>query len=201
MCGIFGALWRESVPASVIEARLQVGIERQRHRGPDGDGTWIEPQGRLGLAHVRLSIIDLTTGAQPMKSPETGCVITYNGEIYNYVELRREIGEELFETTSDTEVILRAYERWGPACVEKLQGMFAFAIWDAKLQKLFVARDRFGIKPFYYTISRGGFYFASEVKALTPFLAGVRTDTNALHDYFSFQFCLGEKHCSMVCGN
>ncbi|KAB1451554.1 asparagine synthase (glutamine-hydrolyzing) [Bordetella bronchiseptica] len=193
MCGIFGALWRESVPASVIEARLQVGIERQRHRGPDGDGTWIEPQGRLGLAHVRLSIIDLTTGAQPMKSPETGCVITYNGEIYNYVELRREIGEELFETTSDTEVILRAYERWGPACVEKLQGMFAFAIWDAKLQKLFVARDRFGIKPFYYTISRGGFYFASEVKALTPFLAGVRTDTNALHDYFSFQFCLGEK--------
>ncbi|QDJ50208.1 asparagine synthase (glutamine-hydrolyzing) [Bordetella hinzii] len=192
MCGIFGAIWRENRPAGLIEKHLQLGVERQRHRGPDGHGLWIHPGGRLGLAHVRLSIIDLNTGAQPMRSA-SGNVITYNGEVYNYIELRKEIGEELFETTSDTEVILRAYEKWGPDCVQKLEGMFAFAIWDEKRGQLFVARDRFGIKPFYYAVSQGGFYFASEIKGLTPFLPEVKTDVNALHDYFAFQFCLGEK--------
>ena len=192
MCGIFGAFWRDTRPAATIGKHLQIGIDRQLHRGPDGHGTWIHPAGKLGLAHARLSIIDLTTGAQPMRG-NAGNVITYNGEIYNYIELRKEIGEELFDTTSDTEVILRAYEKWGEACVEKLEGMFAFAIWDERRGQLFVARDRFGIKPFYYAVAQGGFYFASEVKGLTPFLDRVQTDANALHDYFAFQFCLGEK--------
>lgn len=139
-----------------------------------------------------LSIIDLKTGAQPMISP-SGCVITYNGEVYNYIELREELGRETFRTTSDTEVILRAYERWGDRCVDHLRGMFAFAIWDPAKDALFIARDRFGIKPFYYAIVGDVFYFASEIKGLVPFLPEIRTSLPGLRDYFSFQFCLAEK--------
>ncbi len=165
----------------------------QAHRGPDGEGTWVSPDGRIGLAHVRLSIIDLSeAAAQPMIS-ESGNVITYNGEIYNYVELRHELGAENFRTTSDTEVILRAYERWGEACVGHLRGMFAFALWDAKVGKLFIARDRFGIKPFYYYSDGKRFLFASEMKALVPFIPRLDTNIDSLHDYFCFQFCLGER--------
>jgi asparagine synthase (glutamine-hydrolysing) len=171
---------------------LKTMADRIRHRGPDGDGDWTGADGRVGLAHVRLSIIDLATGAQPMRSP-SGNVITYNGEIYNFVELRKEIGEDAFRTTSDTEVILMAYEKWGERCVEKLRGMFAFALWDAAKGRLFVARDRFGIKPLYYATVDGRFYFASEIKALLPFLQGVEADRDGLHDYFCFQFCLGSK--------
>jgi len=193
MCGIAGAI----VASGLAHARLSLLLSRMadlvRHRGPDGQGTWLSPDGRVGLTHVRLSIIDLSdAAAQPMKS-ESGNVITYNGEIYNYIELRRELGEANFRTTSDTEVILRAYERWGEACVERLRGMFAFALWDAKAQKLFIARDRFGIKPFYYYAAGNHFYFASEMKALVPFLPKLDTDIDALHDYFCFQFCLGER--------
>jgi asparagine synthase (glutamine-hydrolysing) len=163
-----------------------------RHRGPDGDGTWTDPEHSLGLMHVRLSIIDLTTGAQPMRS-SSGNVITYNGEIYNFIELRKELGEHSFRTSSDTEVILRAYEKWGESCVDRLRGMFAFALWDAARQRLFIARDRFGIKPFYYATVNGTFYFASEIKALLPFLPRVEPRLDSLHDYFCFQFCLGAK--------
>lgn len=165
---------------------------RQRHRGPDGEGQWLSPNSRVGFGHVRLSVIDLETGAQPMQS-ESGNVIVYNGEIYNYPELRAELGPDQFRTRSDTEVILRAYERWGQDCVNHLRGMFAFAIWDSERQALFIARDRFGIKPFYYTVTDGGFHFASEIKTLLPFLGSIETDLPALHDYFSFQFCLGDK--------
>jgi len=165
----------------------------QRHRGPDGEGVWMSADSKVGLAHVRLSIIDLSGAAsQPMAS-ESGNVITYNGEIYNYIELRYELGEENFRTTSDTEVILRAYERWGEACVERLRGMFAFALWDAKAARLFLARDRFGIKPLYYYADGKRFLFASEMKALVPFLPRLDTDIDGLHDYFCFQFCLGER--------
>lgn len=167
-------------------------VDLLRHRGPDGDGAWVDEASGVGLAHVRLSIIDLVSGAQPMQF-ESGNVITYNGELYNYIELREEIGKHLFRTGSDTEVILRAYEKWGEACVDRLRGMFAFAIWDAAKHRLFVARDRFGIKPFYYAVANGSFYFASEIKALLPFLPRVETDLAGLNDYFTFQFCLGEK--------
>jgi len=190
MCGIAGAI--ASRPQDDIGAVLSRMQQAIRHRGPDGRGEWISADRRVGLAHARLSIIDLSTGDQPMSSP-AGHVITYNGEIYNFVELRKELGEAPFRTTSDTEVILRAYEKWGERCVEKLRGMFAFAIWDPARNKLFVARDRFGIKPFYYTVVDGRFYFASEVKALVPFMPSPQPDYDGLHDYFCFQFCLGAK--------
>lgn len=191
MCGISGFFHLEpnrlDGPRRLSAMRAAI-----HHRGPDGNADWLSQDARVGLAHVRLAIIDVATGAQPMAS-ESGCVITYNGEIYNYIELRNELGEDLFRTQSDTEVILRAYERWGEDCVQRLRGMFAFAIWDPSKNALFIARDRFGIKPFYFTEQSGSFYFASEIKAICPFLPEVRTHLSALHDYFSFQFCLGAK--------
>jgi len=192
MCGIAGIVVFGEGGNSCLPRVLEVMNSLQSHRGPDGQGLWVNESGRVGLAHVRLSIIDLETGAQPMAS-DGGLMITYNGEIYNYVELREEIGAELFLTTSDTEVILRAYEKWGEDCVDHLRGMFAFAIWDEKEGKLFCARDRFGIKPFYFCQTRVGFVFASEIKALLPFVEEIATDYNGLKDYLAFQFTLGSK--------
>jgi asparagine synthase (glutamine-hydrolysing) len=192
MCGIAGFIAQTATDLMDGAAILETMNQRQVHRGPDGDGIWLEPEGMVGLAHTRLSIIDLASGQQPMRGAN-GNVITFNGEIYNYRELREELGEASFQTTSDTEVILRAYEEWGMHCVEKLRGMFAFALWDAKKQKVFVARDRFGIKPFYYTVQNGKFYFASEIKTLTPFVPSLQTAMSGLQDYFTFQFCLDDK--------
>jgi asparagine synthase (glutamine-hydrolysing) len=192
MCGIAGIVEGRAARRESVEPRLARMQARLRHRGPDGEGVWMSPDGSVGFAHLRLSIIDLNTGDQPMTAP-SGNVITYNGEIYNFIELRKELGEAHFKTTSDTEVILLAYEKWGERCVEKLRGMFAFALWDAAKGKLFVARDRFGIKPIYYATVDGTFYFASEIKALLPFLPKVETNRDGLHDYFCFQFCLGSK--------
>lgn len=189
MCGIAGFLSSAPTASNISRRILATQIDRIRHRGPDGEGIWVSTDGHAGLAHVRLAIIDLTTGAQPMIS-DTGNAITYNGEIYNYIELRKKIGEGCFRTTSDTEVILRAYEKWGERCVEKLRGMFAFALWDAVRGRLYLARDRFGIKPLYYAIVGERFYFASEIKALLPFLPAIETNASGLHDYFCFQFCL-----------
>ena len=189
MCGIAGALDLLFHPLPQPAHRLQVLNHLQHHRGPDGHGIWVHPNQHVGLAHRRLSIIDLDAGAQPMRHP-AGHVITYNGEIYNYVELRDELGPESFRTQSDTEVILRAYERWGAACLDRLRGMFAFAIWDDAASTLFCARDRCGIKPFYYTVVGDVLYFASEIKALLPFVERIDTDPTGLQDYLSFQFCL-----------
>ena len=148
MCGIAGIINTKAYNKKTIQSRLNAMNNLQAHRGPDGDGIWVHDKGGVGFAHRRLSIIDLTSAAaQPMHS-EAGSVITYNGEIYNYIELRQELGEEKFKTSSDTEVIIKAYEKWGEECVDHLRGMFAFAIWDEINQKLFCARDRFGIKPF-----------------------------------------------------
>lgn len=193
MCGIFGLLsdcFRASEQSS---ADLDVGLARIRHRGPDGTGKWVSGSGQVALGHVRLSIIDLETGAQPMHSDDNRYTIIYNGEIFNYVELRAELGDSLFSTHSDTEVVLRAFQRWGADCVNKFRGMFAIAIWDAAEQRLFLARDRFGIKPLYWAKTFQGFYFASEIKALLPFLDRHSVNGAALSDYFTFQFCLGEK--------
>lgn len=192
MCGIAGFLCANGYTLENSNDVLNRMNDIQRHRGPDGNGSWHDVATGVGLAHTRLSIIDLSTGHQPMIAA-SGNVITYNGEIYNYVELRKELGEHTFRTTSDTEVILRAYEKWGDKCVERLRGMFAFALWDAKKQELFVARDRFGIKPFYYLATKDVIFFASEAKALLPFLRRIDTSLDALHDYFCFQFCLGVK--------
>ncbi len=193
MCGIFGFIKTKTCDAKMASIELDKGLARIQHRGPDGVGKWVSPSGHVGLGHVRLSIIDIGSGAQPMHI-EDGCYsIIYNGEIYNYVELRKELGEELFLTQSDTEVILRAFQRWGTDCVNKLRGMFAFALWDAAEEKLFLARDRFGIKPLYWTKTPDGLYFASEIKALTPFIDQRCINSSALSDYFIFQFCLGQK--------
>lgn len=189
MCGIAGIynLRGERYPGLGRALGVMNGL--QRHRGPDGEGVWEHRAGSVGFGHRRLSIIDLASGQQPMRDAE-GNWVTYNGEIYNYLELRDELGLDSFATRSDTEVILRAYRKWGQDCVSHFRGMFAFALWDEANQTLFCARDRFGIKPFYYTVAGGTFYFASEIKALLPFLPDVRTDLQGFKEYVTFQFCL-----------
>jgi len=170
MCGFVAVLAPDGVlPAAVLD-RMR---ERLRHRGPDGHGSWIGPAaGRalVGFGHRRLSIIDLSEAAsQPMFRADGQLVIVYNGEIYNFLELRAELEAlgAVFRTRSDTEVLLAAYEQWGTACLARLNGMFAFAIWDGRRKELFVARDRFGEKPvFLASLPNGGVAFASEMKAL-----------------------------------
>ena len=164
------------------------------HRGPDGHDRWLSDNQRVGLVHRRLAIIDLSdAAAQPMRAPN-GTVITYNGEVYNYRELHSELGSRwTFRSASDTEAILAAYEVHGDGCLTRLRGMFAFAIWDERRQRLFCARDRFGIKPFYYAVVDGVFYFASEAKALLPFLPEISTNRAALAEYLTFQYTIGEK--------
>ena len=159
------------------------------HRGPDAEG--FHRDGPVGLAHRRLSIIDLAGGAQPMFDPYSGAAITFNGEIYNFVELRRrlEAAGIRLHSNSDTEVILHLYRLHGPRCVEHLRGMFAFAIWDPHQQRLFLARDRVGKKPLYYSDLNGVFLFASEAKALLAHPDVPReVDVSSLHSYLTLQY-------------
>ncbi|MEQ1726964.1 MAG: asparagine synthase (glutamine-hydrolyzing) [Vicinamibacterales bacterium] len=190
MCGIAGVCRLTLAPDPGLRGSLEAMDVLQRHRGPDGRGFWVHPQLGVGLGHRRLSIIDLESGAQPM-SDEAGNWISFNGEIYNYIELRELLGPQGFRTTSDTEVILAAYRKWGADCVEHLRGMFAFVIWDDARRLLFCARDRCGIKPLHYTQVGDTLYIASEAKALLPFLPAIATDPQALKEYLAFQFCLG----------
>jgi asparagine synthase (glutamine-hydrolysing) len=193
MCGITGILNLSSEAIPQISNKLDVMKNLLNHRGPDGEGIWVHQKSFVGLAHKRLSIIDLSTsGHQPM-TDESGNWITYNGEIYNFIELRIELGAENFSSTSDTEVILRAYQKWGKDCVNHFRGMFAFAIWDDEKKQLFCARDHFGIKPFYYTVVNNVVYFASEIKALLPFIPSIETNLEGLKEYLTFQFCLAGK--------
>jgi asparagine synthase (glutamine-hydrolysing) len=160
VCGIAGHL---AFPAAEPE-RARRMAERLAHRGPDGAGEWAE--GPIALAHRRLSIIDVAGGAQPMRSADGALAVVCNGEIYNYRELRKELGEERFRTRSDTEVLLELYARDGVAMVERLRGMFAFALWDARARRLLLARDRFGEKPLVYARRGRELFFASELHAL-----------------------------------
>jgi len=164
LCGIAGIL--DLKGGRVDEADLVRMIAPVRHRGPDATGTWTS--GCVGLAHARLSIIDVEGGVQPMTAVEGRVAITFNGEIYNYIELREELrtkGHE-FRTRSDTEVLLRSYLEWGEDCVRRFNGQWAFAIWDGRKDKLFCSRDRLGIRPLFYTVCGGRFLFASEIKSL-----------------------------------
>ena len=139
-------------------------------RGPDAEGAWLSPHAAFG--HRRLSIIDIEGGRQPMIADEDGrplAVLTYSGEIYNFVELRQELGLAEFETKSDTEAILVGYQRWGDRCVSKLRGMFAFALWDAKKDVFLAARDRAGVKPLFYCDHKGSLMLSSEIKSLLAF--------------------------------
>ena len=166
MCGIAGAV---SFGPPLDLTRLQAMSRMLVHRGPDDHGEWIAADGLVGLASRRLAILDLTpAGHQPMLSADGTLALVYNGELYNYLELRQELtarGHQFLSQT-DTEVILEAYAEWGDGCVERFNGMFAFAIWDARQRRLFAARDRFGEKPFYYHQSPDRLVFASEIKAL-----------------------------------
>jgi asparagine synthase (glutamine-hydrolysing) len=193
MCGIAGILDLKQKPVSHISHNLnQMGL-LLKHRGPDGHGLWIHDKKHVGFAHRRLSIIDLATGNQPMTDIYKN-TICFNGEVYNYIELRNQLKDSYnFRTQSDTEVILAAYKKWGNECASFLRGMYAFAIWDEKNNRLFCARDRFGIKPFYYTTISHLFIFASEPKALLPFQKTIETNMVALKEYISFQYTLGEQ--------
>jgi asparagine synthase (glutamine-hydrolysing) len=192
MCGICGAINLRGEPIPGLPAQLEAMSDLIAHRGPDDAGAWTHERGHVGFGHRRLSIIDPTpAGHQPM-GDSAGRWITYNGEVYNYPELRRELGGG-FRTGCDTEVVLRAHDRWGAGSVDHLRGMFAYALWDEAEQELLCARDRFGIKPFYYAQVGDVLYFASEAKALLPFLPGIRTDLEGLKDYLAFQFCLAGK--------
>jgi asparagine synthase (glutamine-hydrolysing) len=162
MCGIVGAI-DKAPPYS-----LETGIRCTAHRGPDDTGVWVSPDGLASLGFNRLSIIDLTAaGHQPMEDAQGRFHLVFNGEIYNFLELRGELARYPFRSRTDSEVILAAYQAWGEGCLNKFIGMFSFAIWDTQTGSLFAARDRFGVKPFYYaTDADGALVFASEIKAL-----------------------------------
>ena len=192
MSGITGIINTEYKRIQAIDSKIRIMSSLIAHRGPDGEGIWVHEKGFIGIGHRRLSIIDLATDDQPMKDAY-GNWITYDGRIYNYIELRKELGEDKFSTTSDTEVILYAYRKWGKDCVKHFRGMFSFVLWDQQNQLIFCARDHFGIKPLYYYQHGPNIFFASEVKALLPFVKNIRTNLEALKEYLTFQFCLDGK--------
>ncbi|MBI4370188.1 MAG: asparagine synthase (glutamine-hydrolyzing) [Elusimicrobia bacterium] len=189
MCGIV-AIWSVKKPLDLEELRSYLPLIQ--HRGPDDqDAVLITP--RLGFGHTRLSIIDLSPrGRQPKRDPQTGVIVTYNGEIYNYVELRRELEARghRFESTSDTEVLLKAYVQWGPDCTKRFFGMFAFALWDPRSQSFFAARDRLGIKPLYWLFDGNRLMVGSELKIFAGYLkraGGLRLNAEALPHYLTFR--------------
>jgi asparagine synthase (glutamine-hydrolysing) len=193
MCGIAGIVYKsldQTVAPNVLKAMTDV----LRHRGPDDEGFYID--GNVGLGNRRLSIIDLAGGHLPLSNEDDSIWIAYNGEIYNYVELRNHLiaNGHRFKTHSDTEAIVHLYEDEGEQCFAKLNGMYAFALWDTKHKKLLCVRDRFGIKPLYYYVDDNQFIFGSEIKALLQHpTVKARPDWEAIHEYLTFQFCLGDR--------
>lgn len=195
MCGILGFAGNE---VTGLESWLDSGVEALHHRGPDDHGRWISQDGLTGFAHTRLAIVDLSpTGHQPMQDASGTLTITFNGEIYNHPELRRELAQEgaVFRSTSDTEVLLEAYRKWGTGCLDRLNGMFAFAIHDSRSGRIFCARDRAGEKPFFYHHAAGTLLFASELKAILANKTVKATiNRDALDSYLYMGFMPGE-HC------
>ncbi len=165
MCGITAVL---SSNGTVSSDQLHRGTAALHHRGPDGRGHWISPDCRVGLGHTRLSIIDLSTGAQPIANEDESLWIVANGEFYDFEQIRENLRSRghSFRTGSDSEIALHLYEDLGPECLHQLRGEFAFAIWDGRNRRLFAGRDRFGVKPLFYAEHAGALYLASEVKAL-----------------------------------
>ncbi|HEX6113700.1 MAG TPA: XrtA/PEP-CTERM system amidotransferase [Geminicoccaceae bacterium] len=189
MCGFVG-IFDPQGTAPIDRLLLERMNRAQTHRGPDGEGMHVAPG--IGLAHTRLAIIDLAAGAQPMFNEDASVVVVYNGEIYNFQDLRDElrVRGHSFRSAADTEVIVHAWEQWGEACVSRLRGMFAFALWDARQRTLFLARDRLGIKPLHYAILPDGrLLFASELKGLLahPDLPR-RIDPCAVEDYLAYGY-------------
>lgn len=190
MCGICGQWCKND---SVNEAVIRQMCDQMVHRGPDGDGFFI--QKKIGLGMRRLAIIDVDGGWQPIYNEDQSIVIVFNGEVYNYIELRDELikrGHQ-FKTLSDTETIVHAYEEFGFDCLQYLNGMFAFALWDQKQQQLWIVRDRLGVKPLYYYWDGQRLIFGSELKALLPALDHIPpVDTEAIYHYLSFQYVPSE---------
>ena len=190
MCGICGFIEKDNPPKKqILEAMMAALV----HRGPDQGRSFLSQRAALGFR--RLAIIDPGGSVQPMLNETGDKVLVFNGEIYNYQELRLELlaAGHRFSSQGDSEVLLHGYEEWGEALPERLRGMFAFAIWDEKAQTLFAARDPFGIKPFYYAIARGCFVFASEIKGILPHPAyEKRLNPKALEQYLSFQYSVLE---------
>ncbi len=182
MCGISGIFGRGIEPE-----QLTAMVRTLAHRGPDDQGTWLGGGGErpaIALGHNRLSIIDLSAdGHQPMTNRDGSLRLVLNGEIYNYLELRQQLDEYPYRSRTDSEVVLAAYERWGTDCLEHFNGMFAFALWDDRRRRLFCARDRMGIKPFYYCRLGERLLFASEIKALLAAGCPAELDAEVLHDY------------------
>lgn len=190
MCGIIGLI-------GDLEKKVKENaLLKLSHRGPDGKGEWESENGLVWLGHRRLAIIDPEGGVQPLSNESNTIWITFNGCIYNYLELAQNLRQKghRFKTSSDTEVIIHAYEEWGEACLERFIGMFAFAIWDEKRKRLFCARDRVGEKPFYYFYKEGIFAFASEIKALLALEKDkIEVDQVGLQEYITFQTVLGKR--------
>jgi asparagine synthase (glutamine-hydrolysing) len=193
MCGIAGYFVTHGDP-ELDRSILPRMVSRLRHRGPDGQGTFMD--GPAGLGHARLSIIDVVGGAQPMCNEDESVWIAFNGEIFNYRELREELMQRghRMATSSDTEVVLHLYEEDGPDCFQQLNGQWAFAIWDRKKQRLLLARDRLGVRPLFYTITDGRLLFASEVKSLLchPSVPR-RMDPEGLDQIFTYWCTLGSQ--------
>ena len=180
MCGITGIVGNNG-STSMLENMLK----SQEHRGPDATGMWSRSNCFLG--HNRLSIIDLSVNSnQPFLSSDEKYILIFNGEIYNYIELKEELDDYDFKTNSDTEVLLACFLKWGKDCLHKLNGMFSFAIWDVDTQSLFAARDRFGVKPFFYHQDNDTFYFASEIKALHSAKIQKKPSSKVWANYFAF---------------
>ena len=190
MCGICGVYSFGQSSPPVDEGRIRAMRDLMAHRGPDDAGVYLSPDRRVGLANRRLAIIDLSeAGRQPMSNEDGSVWIAYNGEVYNYGQYRAELeaAGHRFRSNTDTEVIVHLYEEFGRDVVHKLRGMFAFAIWDARRGELFIARDRIGIKPFYYTFHNGRFIFASEIKAILRDPDVPRAvDEEALYHFLTF---------------
>lgn len=193
MCGICGKLAFDN-QATISPTLVRAMADTIRHRGPDDDGYYVS--GQVGLGFRRLSIIDLKSGHQPLSNEDGSIWIVFNGEIYNYQDLRALLLEKghLFKTRTDTEVIVHLYEEFGPSCLEKLRGMFSFAIWDGSTKTLFLARDRVGIKPLYYHLTDTSLVFASEIKAI---LADPSVDRRVAPEFIdrflTFQYMPGEE--------
>jgi asparagine synthase (glutamine-hydrolysing) len=187
MCGIAGIFHRDGQPASAVIVKAMTDLIA--HRGPDGEGSYCD--GPVGLGHRRLSIIDLTDAArQPMATRDGRYVITYNGEIYNFQELKAELSARghVFHSSGDSEVLLVAFAEWGKDVLQRLNGMFAFAVWDRQECRLTIARDRFGVKPLYYATVDGALLFASEIKAFRAYPGFVsRMSIDGLAEYLTFQ--------------
>jgi len=193
MCGILAYFQRDGSISENVQARLRSALPLMAHRGPDADGFWVD--GPVAMGHRRLSIIDLSpAGRQPMFNEDASIAVTFNGEIYNFADIRHDLLERghVFKSQSDTEVILHAYEEWGESCVTRFNGMFAFALWDKNKQRLWVVRDRMGIKPLYYTQHGGCFVCASEIHALLAATGqGAQLNPAGLDAYFSIGYMPG----------